>query len=112
MDEQELSFDQIATNLTSTEKAEYLALLKMFESDGWKVLQEQFKDVRNGAQVTFERAPNWDTNRYFRGYIDAVDFAIGYEDISEKFFTRVALEHMNEASAPGDEIEVEDREMI
>lgn len=95
---------QVAQHLSADEKAEYLELIKMFESAGWTILKQKFADLREGAQAAFDYAETWEANRYAKGQRDALDMFLQTEEGIEKYFeliatTRVAEQQENLAEA-------------
>lgn len=91
-----MDFARITQLLTAEEKADYLELLKMFESAGWQLFKQQFAGLYEGAVAAFEHADTWEANRYAKGQRDTLALVLASEDGLERYYELIATTRENE----------------
>lgn len=63
------------------EDKDFRALTDMFESDGWKIYQDEHTELEEFAtKGAVDNAPDGDTWQYLRGRLHGLRAVIGYEN--------------------------------
>lgn len=100
-----LDLEQIK-NLTPAQKDRYMALERMFATDGWRIVTEHVTGLANDAAERELNAVNWETNRVWHGARAALLQMANMQDVTEKEFAALAA-NREEAQQDEDETKFE-----
>jgi hypothetical protein len=89
-----MDFMEIAQNLTEADRATYIALTRLFESDGWTILNQMLEENRDAATQRKLHANDWIENRIEHGKIFALDVMINFPDSFENLYSHQAEENL------------------
>jgi hypothetical protein len=93
-----MDFMEIAQNLTEEDRATYIALTRLFESDGWTILNQMLEENRESATQRKLNASDWEENRIEHGKIFALDVMIGFPDSFENMYSHAAEDNLELAT--------------
>lgn len=87
---------ELANMLPSAARAEYIALSRMVESDGWTYFVRRLRAERDSAQDRKNHASSWEANRVAHGEVGVYDILTEFADAIETEFASIAINESSE----------------
>lgn len=87
---------ELANALTGEARAEYMALARMFETEGWRYFVKRMHAELDSARQRKEHAVSWETNRVAHGEVYVYTTLTELDDAVESEYASIAIQESDE----------------